>query len=246
VSLGIDLLDLIQPLLVILVSALLLLVYFRRSLLTGAIIWSSFLAYFLAIAGKEAFQLAVPVPSDLVVAGVYYGLQTVFLEVGLAYVFARWAISRDRIRAEQAPAYGAALAFWENGVLLGVLAIPGLIAIILTGGSGLPGSWGGVLELVALGTVERVGSILVHFSWGILVVVAAASRRARYLLVALPMGFVDFLVPFAPSLGLPAFEGIAFGLALLSLAVTYAMTKDEWPTLWQRPRGPPVPLSAIW
>ena len=78
----------------------------------------------------------------------------------------------------------------------------------------MPGSLGTVLQLVALGTIERLGSILVHFSWGILVVVAAASRRTKYFLVALPMGLVDFLVPFAPSLGLPEFEGIAFGLVV--------------------------------
>ena len=154
-----DLLDLLQPLLVILVSALLLLVYFRRSLLTGSVIWFSFLAYFLAIAGKEAFQLAVPVPSDPVVAGAYYGLQTALLEVGLAYVFARYALTRGRMRVDQAPAYGATLAFWENGVLLGLLAIPGLVVVIAIGGAGLPGSLGTVLQLVALGTIERLGSI---------------------------------------------------------------------------------------
>jgi hypothetical protein len=242
-----DLLYLLQPLVILAVTALLLWACQRRQLLTSWVLYYSLAAYFLAIAGKVAFQLAVPVPSNTVAAGTYYGLQTVVLEVGLAYVFARQAIAENRMRVEQATAYGAALAFWENGVLLGLLALPSLLIVILSGGSGLPsGSVGQVLQLVALGSLERVSSILIHLSWGVLVVVAAASKKARYLMVALPMGFVDFLVPFAPSITLVEFEAIVFALAVLSLAVAYAVTRDVWPKWGERTAALPsaTPLKS--
>jgi hypothetical protein len=238
---SLDLLYLAQPLVVLAASVLLLWSYHRRHLLGGAVLTYSLAAYFLAIGGKVMVQLAIAAPSNPYEAGAYYGLQTVLLEVGLAYVFARYGIVERRLHVEQAPAYGASLAFWENGVLLGVLAIPGLVAAIAAGGAGLPtGSLGQVAELVALGTLERASSIIAHFSWGLLVLVAAASQRVRFLLIALPMGLVDFLVPFAPSISLAEFEAVVFGLALLSLGVTYFVTKDEWPMFWRSASLPPA------
>jgi hypothetical protein len=219
-------------------------------------VWYSLAAYFLAIAAKVAFQLAVPPPSNPYLEGAYYGLQTSVLEVGLAYGFARVAFARHRMGVEQAPAYGAALAFWENGVLLGLLALPGLAITIATGGSGLPSdSVGQVVGLVALGTLERVSSILAHFSWGILVVVAAATGQRRFLVAALPMGLIDFLVPFAPTMSLVEFEAMVFALSVLCLTVTYVLTREAWPGFWAGPPAPPpsptysyagVPTSAGW
>jgi hypothetical protein len=239
-----DLLYLAQPLMVIAATTALLLLYHRKRLLTSAVIWLSLLAYFLAIGGKILFQLAVAAPSDLLGQGLYYGLQTAILEVGLAYLFARQAVARALISVEQAPAYGAGLAFWENGVLLGVPSIVELVAVISTGGAGLPsGSLGQVVQLVAFGTLERVSSILVHFSWGILVVVAAVSKKSRFLLVALPMGLIDALVPVAPTLGLAGFETLVFALSVLCLAVTYLMTREGWPTFWGAAKGPSPSIS---
>ncbi len=56
-----------------------------------------------------------------VALGLYFGVQTVFLEVGLAYVFARLAISRVKMQAADAEGYGLGLAFWENGIYVGAL-----------------------------------------------------------------------------------------------------------------------------
>ena len=245
---SLDLLYLAQPLILIAATTLLLLAYYRRRLLTSPVVWYSLLAYFVAISAKVAVQTAVSVPSDDLLAGLYYGVQTAALEIGLAYLLARSAVRERRIGVEQAPAYGAGLAFWENGVLLGLLALPGLALAISNGGSGLPsGSLGQVLALVALGTLERGSSVLAHFSWGILVVVAAASGRSRYLLAALPMGLIDFLVPFAPLMSLAQFEGIVFALSLLCLVVTYLLTREEWPGFWRSDtRGPsPLPYTIL-
>jgi hypothetical protein len=238
---SIDLVYLAQPLAIVAATSLLLVRYYRARLLSVDVIEFSALAYFLAIVGKVFFQLAVAPPASLAGQGLYYGLQTVFLEVGLAYVFVRYAVEHGLIRVDQAPAYGAGLAFWENGVLLGLLALPGLVAEISAGGSGLPsGSVVHVVAWVALGTLERVSSVLLHFSWGILVVVAAASNRVKFLLAALPMGLVDFLVPFAPSLPLWEFETAVFALALAGLTVTYLLTREEWPDFWR-----PFPVRPV-
>jgi hypothetical protein len=48
----------------------------------------------------------------------------------------------------------------------------------------------------------------------------AVILRKRWLfLIALPMGFVDFLVPFASSIGIVVSEAAAFALAVLSMSV---------------------------
>jgi ribosomal protein S27AE len=235
-----DLLYLAQPLVILGATTGLLVLYYRKRLLTAAVMGLSFLAYFVAIAGKVAFQLLIATPSSAVWVGLYFGLQTAILEIGVAYLVARYALRENLIRVEEAPAYGAGLAFWENGILLGALTFPGLIVVILLGGSGLPsGSLGQVLQLMALGTLERGSSILAHFSWGILVVVGAASKKERYLLAALPMGLIDALVPFASSVSLAEFEGIVFALSVLCLTVTYILTRRDWPTFW----GAPVPAQ---
>jgi len=240
---SLDLLYVLQPIVIIAATTGLLAFYYRRRLLTAPVLSISLLAYVLAIGGKVVFQLVVPAPTGTWAAGAYYGGQTAVLEVGLAYLFARYSIERRGLRIDNAPAYGAALAFWENGFLLGLLSLPGLLVVVGAGGDGLPaGSFGQVATLVALGTLERVSSVLAHFSWGILVVVAAATRQVRYLAVAVPMGLVDFLVPFAPGLGLVEFEGLIFLLSVLCLLVTYLLTKDEWPSFWG---GTPAPPPAV-
>ncbi len=224
---------LIQPYVITLGAFALLYVYYRKHLLTTALLLISALAYFLAIAAKVIFQAIFLEPSDLVLAGLYFGLQAVIFEVGLAYMFALYATFKHRLRAEQAPAFGAGLAFWENGVLFGLLLIPDLLAQIITGMSGLPsGSVGQVLQPVAIGLIERISSILAHFSWGILTAIAAASGKRRYLAAALPMGLIDFLVPFASSYNMWIFEAVILVLSVLSLAVTYLLTKKDWPMIW--------------
>ena len=77
------------------------------------------------------------------------------------------------------------------------------------------------LPHVGLGILERVSSLLFHFSWRYLCFVAAVSRKKKYFYLALPMGLVDDLVPFAGIIGLVKFELLIFGLG--ALAVIFAL-----------------------
>ena len=95
----------------------------------------------MAIALKSLVQTlgsALNVNLDLVGLGIYYGLQTVVFEVGLAYIIAWYAISKGGMGKDDAEAYGAGLAFWENAVLLGILPLLALTVyvIILSTGTG--------------------------------------------------------------------------------------------------------------
>ena len=63
-----------------------------------------------------------------------------------------------------------------------------------------------------------------HFSWGYLSVLAAVYKKKFFLAVALPMGLVDFLAPFASTMGVPVFEGVLFLLSLLCLTVALRVT----------------------
>ena len=55
---------------------------------------------------------------------------------------------------------------------------------------------------------------------------AVVYRKKRLFLIALPMGFVDFLVPFTTSGNLILFEGVVFALASLSVFVAWYVTKQ--------------------
>ncbi len=201
-------------------------------------------AYSVAIALKYAVQIptinAVEsyFGSASVGLGVYYGLQTVFFEVGLAYFVAWYVVSRGLLERKDAEAYGSGLAFWENAGLLGILSLINLITYwsilssntplaqtlysqLNANSSGLFAPASEALRSVALGTLERVSSIMIHFAWGYLCFMAVVLRRRRLFLIALPMGFVDFLVPFASSIGIVVFEAVVFALAVLSVFVAW-------------------------
>ena len=125
------------------------------------------------------------------------GSETVFLEVGLAYALSVYGARKRRLGASEAVPFGISLAFWENGVLLGLLSIFNLGVVYLLLGS---------------------GSALAHVAWGMLCVLSAVTGRKRYLAYALPMGLLDSLVPFAPG-HIYIFEGAIFALSLLFLLV---------------------------
>ena len=55
---------------------------------------------------------------------------------------------------------------------------------------------------------------------------AVAYNKKRLFLIALPMGFVDFLVPFAGQTGIIVFEATIFALSVLSLAIALIATKQ--------------------
>lgn len=246
---NIDILFILQPLIVIAIC-LGLIIYWRvkRSFRIIVLLFS-LIAYALAIALKYAVQ--IPTASTVINyfgansigTGVYYGLQTVIFEVGLAYLVAYLAVKYGKMVKKDAEAYGLGLGFWENAVLLGLLPLINLVSyyMILSGDSFIaqtlynqlsqntPGLFAPPIEAlgsVALGVVERTSSIIIHFAWGYLCVAAAVSRKKKFFLLALPMGFIDFLVPFASSMSIIVFEAVVLILAVVSLLVAWYTTKQ--------------------
>jgi uncharacterized membrane protein YhfC len=152
-------------------------------------------------------------------------------------------VSHRTVERKDAEAYGAGLAFWENAVLLGILSLINLIAYysilstntplaqtlynqLNTNAPGLFAPASQALTSVAYGTLERISSILIHSTWGYLCFMAAYLNEKRLVLIALPMGFVDFLVPFAQNLGTLTFEAIVFALSILSVLVAWYATRQ--------------------
>jgi YhfC intramembrane metalloprotease len=214
----------------------------------GAILLISAAAYFIAIGGKELIQIpTIGAVESLfgttsVGLGLYFGLQTVFLEVGLAYLFALYLARRRGLNATDGVPYGLALAFWENGVLLGLLSIfnLGVTYLILAGGGAEANSVynqlvavepavfqppATLLPSVLIGTLERVSSLMAHLAWGMLVVSSAVSGRKRYLAYALPMGLIDALVPFA-HLNSELFEAVVFALSVAFLTIAWRSSRS--------------------
>ena len=245
---NIDPLFILQPIIVIALCTALLLYWYPKRRFHWMVLLYALVAYAVAIALKYAVQIptinAVTgyFGSASVGLGVYYGLQTVFFEVGLAYVVAWYVISHGLLERKDAEAYGSSLAFWENAGLLGILSLINLIAYwsilssntplaqtvysqLNANSSGLSAPASEALRSVALGTVERVSSIMMHFAWGYLCFMAVILRKRRLFLIALPMGFVDFLVPFASSIGIVVFEAVVFALAVVSVLVAWYAVK---------------------
>jgi hypothetical protein len=245
---NIDPLFIIQPVIVIIVSSALILYWYFKRRFHKEVWLYSLLAYGAAIALKYAVQIPTITPitnmfgAHSVGLGIYYGLQTVVFEVGLAFVVAWWAVSHGKLTKKDAEAYGAGLAFWENAAFLSALSLINLVSyyVILLNNTSLaqtlytqlntnaPGffaSTSDALQSVALGTLERVSSIMIHFAWGYLCIMAAVYRKKWLFLIALPMGLVDFLVPFAQN-SLVLFESVVFALAVISVVVAWYATRQ--------------------
>lgn len=260
---NIDPLFILQPVIVIALCSALLVYWFVKRRFHLMVIVYTLVAYFVAIALKYAVQIPTNAAatnyfgSPSVGLGVYYGLQTVFFEVGLAYVVAWYVVTHRMLERKDAEAYGAGLAFWENAVLLGVLSLINLVAYysilstntplaqtlynqLNTNSPGLFAPASQALSNVAYGTLERTSSILIHSAWGCLCFMAAYLNKKRLFLIALPMGFVDFLVPFAPNLGIPIFEAIVFALSVLSVLVAWYAVKQVSKTSGTKTATPKV------
>ena len=245
---NIDPLYFLQPIITIAFSAGLLVYWNRKRAFTRATLVLSLLAYAGAIVVKIVLQMFTysaflsRFSNNSFALGAYFGIQTVFFEVGGAYSVAVWAASRRKMNPKDAEGYGLGLAFWENAGYLGVLGLINLLSVYLTLAFGGPAaqqlysnlikvrpdlfnSAAQALPLVVYGLLERVTSLLFHLSWGYLCVLAACVHDRRYLLLAMPMGLVDFFVPFASSLGILAFELLVFVLGLLSLGLAWFVTK---------------------
>jgi hypothetical protein len=229
--------------------------YWRvRRRFTAFTLLFSLAAYFGAIIVKVIFQSITYTSFDRAVGGnhaalgAYFGLQTAFLEVGGAYLVASYAYSRGMIKANDAEGYGIGLALWENGVFLGIpllldyivyygtlsaagaVAAPARQQLFSTLQASAPSlfySPSAALPLIGYSVLERVSSLIFHFSWGYLSVLAVALRKRTFLLAALPMGLVDFTVPFSGVLGVATYEGLVFLLSLLALGATLMLTRGE-------------------
>jgi hypothetical protein len=245
---NIDSLYILEPVIVIALSVALIL-YWKISgrHFTRYALFFSLIAYVSAIIIKVVFQLLTAngivstFGSVSIAIGLYYGLQTSLLEVGGAFIVARYAVSRRRFSEKDAGAYGISLAFWENGVYLGIFSLISLVSIyavlatgppataklvynaLQTGQASLFDPPSTALPLVGFGILERISSIMVHCAWGYLVVLAAVYKKNVYLAVALPMGLIDFFVPFASVLGLAEFEVVIFLFALGSLLIAVSI-----------------------
>ena len=207
-------------------------------------------AYAAAIALKYVVQyftfpvFNVAVGGNPAALGLYFGLQTMIFEVGGAYFAAWFAFSYGKIKASDAYGYGLGLAFWENGVLIGGSAlINGIVWYMVLAGGGVNAqqlfdylsvnspvlfdSASVILPQIGLAFIERVSSLLVHFSWGLLCVFAVVFKKKRFLFLALPMGLVDFLVPYAGAMGSLNFELLLFGTCLLCFMAALFFTKGE-------------------
>jgi len=236
----------LQPILVIAFSSALMVYLYKKRRFRRSVWLYAFIAYAGAIALKYAVQLptiSLVLGAGPVALGIYFGVQTVVFEVGLAYVLAYFAVSRGKLDQRDSEAYGSGLAFWENVGLLSVLGLINLVGyyfILSDGGSSLAQltytqlseyapelfvSNSRALGFVALGTLERISSAMVHIAWGYLCIMAVVHRKKKLFFIALPMGFVDFLVPFAGD-SLVLFEAVIFILAAASIFVAWYATKD--------------------
>jgi uncharacterized membrane protein YhfC len=246
---NIDPVALLGPIIYILFSAGVVVYWKSRRRLTAAVIVISAVAYFFAIGLKVVVQdltygwVVATFGATSLATGIYFGAQTSFFEVGLAYLVARWAVSKKQVEGRDGEGYGVALAFWENAVLLGALPLFNLAVVYAIIANGLmpqaeyqtivnsePGLFYSSTQLLfptALGVLERVSSFVFHFSWGYLCVLAAYLGKKKYFLVALPMGLVDTLVPFAGDVSLWVFEATIFLLSLGSFFVAWTITKED-------------------
>ena len=209
----------------------------------------SLLAYGGAIAAKVVFQY-VTAPAilstsqgSLWLLGLYFGLQTVFLEVGGAFLVARYAVSTGKLRKNDGVGYGLGLAFWENGILIGALSLLSTLYYFFALSQGGPAAENlysvlssshpelfyapiEALQMVGWGLLERISSLLVHLCWGYLCLKSATSQMKRYLCLALPMGLIDFIVPFVRIMTLPLFEIVVFMFAAFCVLATVYATES--------------------
>ena len=252
---NIDPIYFLYPVIVITFSfGLLIYWHYKRTLSKWVLIYSA-IAYGGAIILKEIVQVPTigafetAVGGSHVALGIYYGLQTVVFEVGGAYLLAWFAFRHGHLKAQDAEGYGLSLAFWENGILIGLLTAPLSILDLASYYSILSSGTNSLSQLVystlstnykslflppaqalpgiGLAILERISSLLAHLSWGYLVVLSVVFRRKLFLAIALPMGLIDFSVPFAGVLGAVAYEFLIFAVSVMFLVIALTATRSE-------------------
>ncbi len=224
-----------------------LLILYRKKGLTAEVALLAALSYFSAIAAKSILQyFTFPWMENVfgytsIPTALYFGSQTAVFEIFGAYLVARhW---KKHIRQRSAEAYGLSLAFMENAILIGGIALINLTAnyfVIASGQTSLaqyvhdqlmaskPALFYGTLSalpIVGYSVLERTSSLILHFSWGFLTVTSVSTGKVRYLLAALPFGFVDGLVPYSSAMGIPLFEATVFVISIIALAIALLARK---------------------
>ncbi len=208
--------------------------------------WITLLYALIAYGGAIAMKYAIQIPTissvinlygnPSIELAIYYGLQTSVLEVGGAYLVARYAFSRGDLDRTDCKSYGISLSFWENGILLGLLTFISLLTDYIILGSG--GSLSRIVYRslmdyspalfyspsrawfpVLLSVMERISSMQAHIAWGILTLLSASTGKKPYLYVALPMGMIDALVPYSSIIGVVYFEVLVFLISTAFLLI---------------------------
>ena len=120
-----------------------------------------------------------------------YGALTAVTEPGLAYLFSRFV-------RQYPQTYGVSLAFWENGILVGLL---GLVTAIV-----LPSNFNLVsmspllsepLAVVVLGkTMDRLSSLFIHYAWGVSAYMSFWKKNVKFILTTAPLGLIDSLAAY--------------------------------------------------
>lgn len=248
----------LQPVIVIALCSALMIYWYKKRRFHGMVWLYSLIAYGGAIAAKYIVQIpTIGMVSDSgpVALGAYYGVQTIVFEVGFAYLVAYLAFKRGSLDRRDAEAYGSGLGFWENVAFLSALSLVNLVAyyfILSNGGSlattvygqlnanapSLFASNAEALGLVGIGVLERISSLLVHVAWGYLCVMAVIYHKKVLFAIALPMGLIDFLVPFAFA-NVLLFEAVVFTLAIVCVLVAWYATKKLIKTV----EAPPTPVQ---
>ena len=245
---NLDPLFMLEPIIVIGFSVGIILYWHRKEAITKYVVGFSLLAYGGAIVVKVAFQyLTAPTflaifQGSLWLLGLYLGIQTVVFEVGGAYLVARYAVSRHKMKKNDGVGYGLGLAFWENAVLIGATSLVSLLFYYITmaqGAAAAQSLYGFLsksqpqlftpppegLQFIGWGILERISSLMAHLSWGYLCLKSVVSGKRGYFLLALPMGLIDFLVPFAGTMPVSLFEITMFMLAAFCVLATVYATR---------------------
>jgi hypothetical protein len=244
---NIDPVYILQPIITILFTVGLVVYWHNKRSFTKAAAIYSLIAYAGAILIKVILQAVTArayvadFGGNPYALGAYFGIQTVVFEVGGAFLVATLAVSRGKLTAKDDEGYGLGLGLWENAVVVGGFSLLNLLVIYVTlaiGGSGAQHLYGAVvhatpelfapptqaLRTLAYGLLERVSSLIFHFAWGLLCLISAVTRKRLYFILALPMGLIDFLVPFSKILTIPVFEIGIFILAVLALQLSLYVT----------------------
>ena len=126
----------LQPVITIIIATALMVYWYKKRHFHTKVWLYSLIAYAVAIALKYAVQLPTinlvtgTFGANSIGLGLYYGLQTVVFEVGLAFVVAYYAVTRGKLDKRDAEAYGSGLL--QNVGFLSILSLINLIAYYFT------------------------------------------------------------------------------------------------------------------